>query len=637
LILLRIEGFFTIGDASAAWICTPSRYTLSLRNNHASGSASKARRWSFMAQPTLFPSGYYIRRKVPAELRPFLGREYKRSLKTRDPAEAKARFAEHWSESELAFARARAQAAGEDVMKPGDAEQLAARWFREEQERLWRTGAFTDMLAEDSVATHETVHGPEEHPLYATLRRYVEHDPDLDWPSIVHPCIERTMRQHALPMPARDTAAYSRLLAAFGDHVERLSQWALDCHEGKPDTHSAIVAPRVPIHAELKASEARPASGRTHTGKPRTLRDLFTEYSTRKKLNDGDNRSTQKTLAEFGAGINDFVELHGNPELSALGRDLIAGYRAALAKLPRKGRGTRQMTAPQLIARAEAEGMTRISEQTIRNRLRALSAVLSCGVELGWLHENPVIAGGFAKAAARAAAKRQAGSSRRKHYTHGELAAILSSDAFTDSQWTPPRADFGRAWYWLPLLLYYTGARREELAQLAVADVRRDADAGCWFLSILEVDDPDGGRTVKTAGSRRRIPIHPDMIERGFLDYVQSLPSDGPVFPKLQPDRHGFLGTNIGKRWAAYLRDTLKLESPASPSHGFRHTFKTLCREVGIPEDVHDAITGHVGGSAVARGYGTMPLSRMAEELKRFPSAPLGQSGRTGGGKKPGV
>jgi len=58
-------------------------------------------------------------------------------------------------------------------------------------------------------------------------------------------------------------------------------------------------------------------------------------------------------------------------------------------------------------------------------------------------------------------------------------------------------------------------------------------------------------------------------------------------------------------------------------------SFKTLGREAGIPEDVHDAIMGHVGGSAVARRYGAMPLVRIAEELKRYPVALLGRAAPT--------
>lgn len=110
-----------------------------------------------------------------------------------------------------------------------------------------------------------------------------------------------------------------------------------------------------------------------------------------------------------------------------------------------------------------------------------------------------------------------------------------------------------------------------------------------------------------------------DLVERGFLDYAQSAPLGGQLFPKLKPSPVGFYGANFGKRWAAYLREVVGLTTSVSPSHGFRHTFKTLCREVGIPEDVHDAITGHMGAGAVARDYGRMPLKRMADEIRKYP------------------
>ena len=261
-----------------------------------------------MAQPFRHPTtgAYYIRRKVPAELRAQLGHEFKRSLKTRDPAKAKARFAEEWAKSETAFALARAQAAGQDVLKPGDAEQLAARWFRAEQDRLWRTGAFVEMLAEERVAVDS--HGIE-HPLYATLRQHAEQDPEHDWPGMVHPFIGRTLRQHGLPMPARGSVAYSALMAAFGDHLERLSAWALRCHDGKPATTSARAAPVAPIHAELRASA--PATVQTAAA-GRTLRDLFDAYAEDKRLTDGDTRATRRSINAYRAIVEGFTELQGD-------------------------------------------------------------------------------------------------------------------------------------------------------------------------------------------------------------------------------------------------------------------------------------------------------------------------------------
>jgi hypothetical protein len=85
-----------------------------------------------MAQPFAHPQTgiYYLRRKVPDELRQALGREFKRSLKTRERGEAKARFAAAWSESEQAFRAARAQLTGTPSIGAEEAEQLASRWFR---------------------------------------------------------------------------------------------------------------------------------------------------------------------------------------------------------------------------------------------------------------------------------------------------------------------------------------------------------------------------------------------------------------------------------------------------------------------------------------------------------------------------
>ena len=102
-----------------------------------------------MAQPHKHPKSgiYQLRRKVPDALRAALGREFKRSLDTRDPNEAKARFVLAWAESDRVFALARAQLTGEATYSRADAQQLAARWFRAEQERMDQSGDFTGALA----------------------------------------------------------------------------------------------------------------------------------------------------------------------------------------------------------------------------------------------------------------------------------------------------------------------------------------------------------------------------------------------------------------------------------------------------------------------------------------------------------
>ncbi len=567
-----------------------------------------------MADPFKHPvSGiYYLRRKVPLELRAALGREIKRSLKTRDPVQAKYEFARAWAESEETLAAARAELKGVEAISAFDAQQLAARWFRSEQEKLERTGQFNRMLLEGPGGAWEQGKHRQEWQTFISLREAVsegEEPPEGDWAGLVMPHIKAALRTAKLPMPIEGTTAALRLKQAFEEHLFKLSDWALQRHEGEMVPVGQGVMPLVPLAAEVPKAQAP----------RRKLMELFDSYSRDKVLNDGDTRGVRKTIDTFRSTLERFVELMGDLDVRDISREVVNRFRGELARLPAKGAGTRGLSAPQQIAKAEAEDLPRLSEPTIRNHLRALSAVLSHGVRLQWMDENAVIAGGVGRMAARAATRRAAASRRRKDYSRAELRAIFASPVFTGDAWSSPKTDFGMAWVWLPLMLFYTGARREELAQLQVSDVRQ-SEEGNWYLSILAVgDDADDDRSVKTEGSRRLIPLHADLLARGFLSYVESLPAKGQLFPGLRPNPRGYYGASFGKHWAGYLKDVVKLSSSASPMHGFRHTFKTLCREAGIPEDVHDAITGHAGSGNVSRDYGAMPLSRMAEAINSFP------------------
>jgi len=561
-----------------------------------------------MAQPFKHSSGvYYLRRRVPEELRPSLGLEYKRSLKTRDPGEAKARFAAEWGKSEEAFSLARAQLSGMSALTARDIQQLAARWFRAELEQLERTGDFKPFLVQGSLASNEGPDGYQEFQEWISLRDAPTQGIELDPFDTAGPYVLRTLKAEAIPQPAPDSQALKDLAQAFWTHLLQLSDLAKLRHDGDWVTRFNVMEPE-----PLSVKSPAPPQGKT-------LLDAFNAYKESKLLDDGNSRSTIRTLDEFGSTIRRFVELFGDLPLTAVTRSTIQEYRAYLAKFPTKAKGAAKLSAQQLIARAEAEQLPTLSAATVGNKLRALSAVLGFAVRMDWIKENAVEASGIARAAKRTANN---SAKRRKDYSQAELRLIFTSPAFVDPNWHLPRRDFGQAFYWLPLLMYYTGARREELAQLAARDVLTD-EAGIPCLSILAtLGDDDRGRTVKNYGSRRRVPLHDHLIELGFLGYAADQPTEGQLFPLLARNSDGYYGVNWGKAWARYLRETVGLGSPANPSHGFRHSFKTLSRQAGITEEVHDAITGHSNGT-VGRSYGSMPLVRIAEELRKLPKAPI--------------
>ncbi|WP_318652063.1 DUF6538 domain-containing protein [Pseudomonas sp. PDM16] len=588
-----------------------------------------------MAQPWKHPSSglFYIRRRVPDELRPVLGLEYKRSLKTREPGKAKALFAAAWVRSEEVFSAARAQVAGLPALTARDVQQLAARWFRQELEEMERTGEFRSYLIPGQHLINEGPDGHIEYQEWESLSSAPEHGIDIDRSEFVSSHVLRMLQAEGIPLPAANSPELVGLVDAFWVHCLKLSDLAKRRYDGDWLTRPEIM----PVEAlSFRAAATAPSMGKT-------LLESFSAYSAAKLLDDGENRSTLRTLADFRGTIDRFVQLFGDLRVKDISRSVVQEYRSKLAGFPKKFPGSGEMLAPDLIARAQAEKLPTLAQATIRNRLRALGAVMGYAHRMGWVSENPVDASGVAKAAGKA---QGAVVRKKRDYSEAELKQIFQSALFTAEGVDSSRQVYGRAMYWLPLLMYYTGARREELCQLAVRDVLPGApseggadgapegaegaicaEAGIPYISILEGLEgeseglPDG-RTVKTAGSRRRIPLHPDLLRLGFLEYARGLPCKGQLFPMLKPNPAGFYGANIGKAWSKYLRDVVRLNTTASPSHGFRHTFKTLSRKVGISEDVHDALTGHTNGH-VGRDYGSMPLSRIIEELKKYPSAPL--------------
>ncbi|MFK3771672.1 DUF6538 domain-containing protein [Pseudomonas sp. NPDC089406] len=557
-----------------------------------------------MAQPWKHPSGiYYIRRRIPDDLKPILGKGdfYKVSLQTRVPIEAKTRHAAEWVKSDQLFERARAQLAQGPQLPANDAVQMAARWARHELAEMEKSGNFTYWLAQ---------HGTDVETLGSFYGAGLSVNTFLAEPAVtrrIQADIADELARYNHPPVPQDSATYRHLQEAFAAQLLRLSETALSRYE-----HDHVAPLQAPAFAPLSFEE-RPTSAPL-------LSRLFEDWKAyHLKLGNG-GRDVVKRAREYSGTMKVFIELYGDLPASSITRATVNSFVTDLLKMPAGGIGRKALTAPQLIAKAEAQDLPTLSHLTVKNRLMALSSVLTYAVRLGILTENAVTASGVTSELTKAA-KKSGRALARKHFTRQELVQVFKSPVFTRT-WTPPRASFGEAWYWLPLLLCYTGARREEVAQMKAAEVQQ-SDDGVWFLDLLstldEASEADE-RTVKTAGSRRKVPLHPDLIALGFLSYVSGLPAQGQLFPLLKQDTARYYGANFGRRWSDYLKKVAHLDIRVSPLHGFRHSFITFCREQAVPEELRDALTGHDNG-AVSRKYGERALlPQLLEQLKKLPS-----------------
>lgn len=73
------------------------------------------------------------------------------------------------------------------------------------------------------------------------------------------------------------------------------------------------------------------------------------------------------------------------------------------------------------------------------------------------------------------------------------------------------------------------------------------------------------------------------------------------------------------KWFGRYLRETCDIRDANKVFHSFRHSFKRMTRDAGLPEEVHDALTGHSSGGGIGRQYGRgfslEPLFRAVDQV----------------------
>jgi integrase len=171
-------------------------------------------------------------------------------------------------------------------------------------------------------------------------------------------------------------------------------------------------------------------------------------------------------------------------------------------------------------------------------------------------------------------------------FTRDELKALAA--AASDKWGSKDRRTF------ITLVGIYTGARLEEICQLAPGNLERHGD----FHAIRV--DAKGGRQLKNDASRRVIPLPDALVATGFVDFAQAAKGDTIFDLTRVMGRYGRSFSPFFRR----LRDGAGLSDPRLRFHSLRHSYADLLRVNKVPVDVGDQLMGHVG-NRVREGYGT--------------------------------
>ncbi len=180
---------------------------------------------------------------------------------------------------------------------------------------------------------------------------------------------------------------------------------------------------------------------------------------------------------------------------------------------------------------------------------------------------------------------------------------------------TPGNVIVHDAFYWIPLLLYYTGLRREEGCKLSVDDIHDDGP-----IPYVNIDFTEFGG-LKNDHSVRPVPLHSELLRLGFLKFVRECRRRGyrELFPELRPTNAvQNYGDVYGKIVWPHLKSWGGLTTEAT-THGTRHRFSTSLKAKKVFSEFRRDLMGQAGLNIAEERYsensGLETLQAVVEEL----------------------
>jgi integrase len=285
--------------------------------------------------------------------------------------------------------------------------------------------------------------------------------------------------------------------------------------------------------------------------------------------NEQQNGWSTKTKQEFTSIYNKIIKGLSDPWLQDIDRPALVAYRDVLSQ----------------------EGK---HVKTVNKYLQLLSTVLRHAGRLKWITGNPAEGLGLRDT------RRE--DEIRQAFSNDEIKQIFLA-LQNDKILFYTKNHHER--YWLPLLGMYTGARVNELAQLAVSDVVEEQGIPAIVITTLG----DDTKKLKSESARRTLPLHKDLLTLGFLVYVKNIKDKGNIrlFPSLKHGPNGYSHYFVSHHFSGkkgWLSSAVPSLATGTSFHCFRHTVATMLKNAEEPERLIEEILGHKHSSLALGRYG---------------------------------
>jgi len=288
-----------------------------------------------------------------------------------------------------------------------------------------------------------------------------------------------------------------------------------------------------------------------------TLSEFFKEFLAYK------NKLSVDMKESYQLYVRTLIEIMGDKDIGLIEQGDIKNALSDYLKLPKRNIGKYKKISIKVLLEMDIEKKDLLSPKTVSDVKKLLQGIFSYAVERNFVSTSVMNGLNMNLSNDNSYAK----------YEDHEVLMILNG--------VNQQKDIAKKWMcWLAA---YTGARRGEIIQLRKQDVKFDIKTKRHFLLITDSAGP-----IKTKNALRGVPIHNELMQEGFLSYVES--QNDKLFEGLNADSF--------TKWFPGFRESLGIIKhddyhQRKVFHSFRHSFITKSRAVGNQVDKVQQVVGH--------------------------------------------
>lgn len=295
---------------------------------------------------------------------------------------------------------------------------------------------------------------------------------------------------------------------------------------------------------------------------------------------------TDKTAEETSQKLDVLVRFYGDIPVTEVTASRANDFHMTLLELPKDFTKFPDDSFDKLIEDNKKRGIKTLAKKTIKDKYISAAKSLFGALEAqDHIAKNP-----FSSVKVHLDGKAK---DERAAFTNDELSTIFAEDYTLQSVPNPSH-------FWIPHMMYFMGTRLGELGQLTVNDIKEDD--GVWVVDLNEDGLEDA--KLKNESSIRLVPIHPQLLKAGFLDYVRKTEREGHLrlWPNLGKNKYGY-GKAASDWFIRHRLHAKGIKDKTKVTYSLRHTVTTRLFDAGVPEVAINQLLGHVGETMSSKRY----------------------------------